>query len=72
MKSVIKENETKKEIKFPCLMIGKDTGFIVLFDKKGHGLVMNHNNFYDIGYYSNAWDMDSFEPFNGTIELSNN
>ena len=70
MKSVIRENH-KKEIEYPCLMIN-NTGLIVFFNKKEHGLTMNHNNYYNIGHYSDVWCMEVFKPFNGTIELSNN
>jgi len=71
MKSVIKEND-KKEIIYPCLMIGEHTGVVVLFEKKGVGMVVNNCPQYGIGHYSNEWVMINFKPFNGTIELSNN
>lgn len=75
MKSVIKENKTEQVNEYPKLMRYKKTNeiFIVLFigDKTGI-VVCDSNNEWGIGYYFKEWVEESFTPFNGTIELSNN
>ena len=48
---------------------------IVLFIEKGRGMVVKADEESDcdmqIGDYSEKWYEDTFEYFNGTIELSN-
>ena len=44
------------------LFTNKDLGTVVYSERKKH----------PIGYYSEAWIMSGFSPFNKTIELSNN
>lgn len=75
MKSVIK-NQEKSKITYPHLGVtswadGKD--IVVLFNTEGHGMVVysNYPN-WKVGEYSMSWAMEAFNPFNGTIELSNN
>jgi len=69
MKIKINNKEQNTEIKFPCLMISKDNG-IVLMTEPEKGTVLN--NFPNpIGYYSEEWYMPNFKPFNGSITLSN-
>lgn len=70
MKSTIKDQTTPSVQKFPCLGIYSD-GDIVLFTSSKRGTLM-HNNSGDtqIGSYSDTWP-ESWEPFLGTIELSN-
>ena len=73
MKSVIKTKEG--EIKYPCLMTAHgDLGtIVVLFTSKHFGTVVySERKELPIGFYTEAWGMSSFKPFDGTIELSNN
>ena len=75
MKSVIKTNDLKGEIKYPCLMTGHSYSgaTVVLFTKKDFGTVVHsESKERPIGYHSEAWIMAYFTPFDGTIELSNN
>ena len=73
MKSVIKTK--KEEIKYPCLMTadGDFGAIVVLFHDECCGTVVySEREFQPIGYYSKAWIMSGFTPFDGTIQLSNN
>jgi hypothetical protein len=65
MKSRIIEKEEKPG--FPCLMILDN--LIVLFADAGRGTVVGGG--ISLGHYSDEWDMDAFEPFHETVELSN-
>ena len=74
MKSVIKTNDLKGEIEYPCLMTADrcSRAIVVLFTKKDSGTVVySEGEEQPIGYYSIAWDMPSFKPFKGTIQLTN-
>lgn len=76
MKSTLIENKEEKEIKYPCLMtaINDEAGkIVVLFTSKNFGTVVySERELYPIGYYTETWATSrSFEPFDGTIELSN-
>lgn len=75
MKSVIKTNDLKGEIKYPCLMTANSYSgaIIVLFTKKDFGTVVySERENQPIGHHSEAWAMSDFTPYNGTIKLSNN
>ena len=75
MRSVIKTNDLKEGIKYPCLMTASDDFgiIVVLFNNQGRGVVMHsEREGQPVGYYSEAWVMPCFEPFNGTIQLTNN
>ena len=75
MKSVIKTNDLKGVIKYPCLMTANSYSgaIVVLFTNKHFGTVVySERKEQPIGYYTAAWDISDFDPFNGTIELSNN
>lgn len=67
MKSKIKE-KVKREPVFPCLMKRAPTGTIVLMIEKGHGIILSGM---DVGYMSYSWIMSDFNPFQGSILLSN-
>lgn len=73
MKSEIRECEVNKDIEYPCLMKGANTGKVVLFHKYEKGTIVNIGRqiMFGLGYYSDDYDMEHFIPFNGTIELSN-
>lgn len=75
MKSVIKTNDLKGEIKYPCLMTAHSHlgAIVVLFKEQNYGTVVySEGRGQPIGYYSEAWGMSGFSPFSGTIELTNN
>ena len=62
-----------KETSFPCIMISEE--HIVLFICNKCGTVIAHpkdsKRGWSIGYYSSVWNMDSFKPLEGSVELSN-
>jgi len=80
MKSILIEKEKDK---YPKLMQIKDgflSGSVVLFTDnkigfvvhaKGIGFVVHGKGRHTIGKQSDYWDMDNFENFTGTLELSN-
>ena len=75
MKSVIKTNDLKGEIKYPMLMTAENQRgkIVVLFTDNNFGTVVySERERQPVGYYSKRWDVSGFFPFNGTIELSNN
>ena len=66
--------ETKtnnQEIEYPFLGISKE-GRIVLFRKFRIGIVIfaPKNDVGSQGYFSETWDMVCFEPFTGSITLT--
>lgn len=74
MKSVIKTNDLKGEIEYPCLMtVDNSSGaIVVLFTKKHCGTVVySERKEQPIGYSSEDWVISDFTPFNGTIQLTN-
>lgn len=69
-----KINEVKKngQPEYPMLMISKnEPKYVVLFTKKNCGMMIQPNKFYERVHYSENWLMAEFEPFTGTITLSN-
>ena len=68
----IKPSETKKEVPFPKLMQGSDTGCIVLMTRSGVGTVL-HGGTHDylIGHYSATWAMSCFEDYNKDFTIRN-
>ena len=69
MQSTINDNTIAT---FPCLMKGTSTNCIVLFIASRKGAVV-HSGYseWSEGYISAEWVMEYFEPFYGTITLSN-
>ena len=75
MKSVIKTNDLVGKRKYPILMTAENQRgkIVVLFTDNNFGTVVySERERQPVGYYSEAWAMAGFTPFNGTIELSNN
>ncbi len=65
--SVITNNRGRAgKICFPFLGISKD-GFVVIFDKSGHGMVVHTDCIYEVGHYSDEWNMSCFDEFNGSL-----
>jgi hypothetical protein len=72
MKSQIVEVGNKKVLGFPKLMQGFSSNVIVLFHKDRKGQVVNGGTgSITLGDYHNEFNMEFFEDFKGTIELSN-
>ena len=69
MKSVIEENKT--QIKYPCLMMSKQTLAVVLFVSPSIGTTVSEGLGSCLGYHTSSWDMNCFEHFHGTVTLSN-
>lgn len=65
--------DKENEIKYPCLMRSKDSGCIVLFTERETGVCLyeGRSNICFIGEHYNKWNVNYFEPFNGTLTLSN-
>lgn len=60
-----------KEGEYPFAMKSKDTDLVVMFTDYAEGVVIKSDGRYLIGAYSECWDVKSFEPFEGTINISN-
>ena len=73
MNSVVKNKKEKEIIKYPCLMINKVYGFVVLMTKYETGTVIANTDkkIWDIGHYSENWNMLEMEPFDELIILEN-
>ena len=77
MKVEVKQNKSEHEQKFPCLMKSSRLKFVIYCTGIGReehllkGIVLNGNGTRGEGYYSDGWDRPSFQPFNGTVTLSN-
>ena len=73
--TLINKEEKAREIKYPCLMITKwDNGdkMVVLFMEEGTGtVVFSTRNGWKLGDRNDSFIMDFFEPFDGTIQLTN-
>ena len=76
MRSTLINNEEKaREIKYPCLMITKwDNGVevVALFTEKHVGtVVFSTYKGWKLGEHADSFNMAYFEPFDGTIQLTN-
>ena len=75
MKIKVKQKKDKTKPEYPKLMqcnFSNDYYMIVLFRKYETGTVVDSNcSEYEIGYYSNNWDMDDFKNFEDKLVLSN-
>lgn len=57
---------------YPCLMEHNTKTHVVLFTSNGVGnVVQTDSNNISLGYHSNAWLMNTFRPYVGTITLEN-
>lgn len=62
----------KENIKYPCLMINYFKSCIVLMTSDGTGTVLWDEIPNWVGRFKEEhWEMDYFEPFTGTLSLSN-
>jgi hypothetical protein len=73
MKVEVKENETEKELQFPCLMIHENGMIIIATEKRKNGyngsVLINVNTTVNVGEHGVFNQM--FKPFKGSITLSN-
>lgn len=49
----------------------REGDLIVLMTAPGHGVVVSDYPVYAIGHVSSDWDTESFDAFDGFVELSN-
>lgn len=74
MKTIVVDNKESKEIEYPWLGVTSD-GLVVLFHDKNCGIVVYKPTDYPcpnkLGDYHATWQMVFFEPFTGTLTLSN-
>lgn len=69
MKSTFVEKSTER---YPCIMRRKDTNTLVLFTKRGAGVVIAvsvPSPEAELGWYTEMWLMEHFEPFHGSVTL---
>jgi hypothetical protein len=76
MKSTVSEKPCESEVKYPCLMKYHKGYGIILFDKESCGTVVDDGHssggrFNHVGYYSETWKMNDYEPFHGSVCLEN-
>lgn len=68
---VNEENRTDVCKEYPKLMKCKNTGAILKFYGPGIGFVINQCQVFNPhDLYSDKWNMDSFEPFYGSITIT--
>lgn len=72
MKIVVKENKKKKgNYIFPFLAKNEERDIIIMFTGACTGIVLVSNDSdYMEGEYSDCWEMNEFQYFHGTIEIS--
>ncbi|MFO0454313.1 MAG: hypothetical protein ACK52I_37645 [Pseudomonadota bacterium] len=77
MGKVISQVDIRKQehnSEFPKLMIGNETGIIVLFNWPSRGTIINIGNGttgLELGDYFTEWKMETFKDFHGTVILNN-
>lgn len=69
MKSVVTSKGVDRS--YPCLMKLKVSWLIVLFNNEKCGVVVSPDENTQTGDYSEHWKINVFEPFHGSITLSN-
>lgn len=61
-----------KTLSYPYLAINNDNNRIVLFTDVRKGIVLYAGDGdRQMGFYSNDWNMDSYEIYTGSVTLSN-
>lgn len=60
------------EINFPKLMIHENNGRIILFLKRGVGVVLDKgNDIIQTGFYSTSWSKKCYIDYNGPLTIQN-
>lgn len=54
-----------KQANYPSFMLNKNKGYVVLFFRYGHGVVVSTQKDYEVNHFSTTWDMDLFTPVEG-------
>ena len=71
----IEEEKMEPISQYPVLMYYRKNDMIVLFTGPQSGVVMNDNDLYNAGYYSDNWgkctNRDIWEKYSGKITLEN-
>lgn len=70
MKSIKSDKKCEPKVKFPCLMVGKVTGVVVLMTGLSEGMVVHAADIHGLGQ-SLKWPMDNFKTYNGSVCLEN-
>ena len=77
MKTIKKENDKKKEMEFPCLMVNPDHGTVILATAANgdtvEGMIIHEDNHEraPIGLFSHVLNGKKFVTFHGQVILSN-
>jgi hypothetical protein len=69
IKSQVNEDERNGNDSPKIMTTGR--GNVVLFTGYSTGMVIKNTIDYQVGWYSQQWNMDDFTDFNGTLTLSN-
>ena len=68
-------NPNNSNYDFPILMMLPEKGMIVMFNGESSGIVVKKGESVtyelSVGVYAEDWDISSFVPFNGVVELTN-
>jgi len=70
MKSTVKPNSNTKLLPYPKLMTD-GRGLIVLMSEHECGTVVVADEYHEVGYHIDAWDIRYFHDFEGSVELQN-
>jgi hypothetical protein len=71
IKTAILTNQNSRSLPYPKLMLS-ESGTIVLMKDSSVGVVLiKGTSTYEIGFYSNTWDITAFTDFNESINLQN-
>jgi hypothetical protein len=77
MGKVVSQVDIRKQehhSEFPKLMIGNETGIIVLFNCYSRGTIINIGNGttgLELGDYFTEWKMETFKDYDGSVILNN-
>jgi hypothetical protein len=66
---VVDKEENLNYVQYPLL--GKSGALIVLFVDRDKGTVIRPNDYYNIGHFSEDWDMSCFKKLEGKVILEN-
>jgi len=70
------KNNNEKKIRLPALMKSKCKDNVIIFvieenENSYLGFALTPSDEFNIGYYSNLWDKNSFEQFEGIVTIRN-
>jgi hypothetical protein len=70
MKITVNEFKARKSLPYPKLMTD-GRGLIVLMSEHECGTVVVADEYHEVGYHIDAWDIRYFHDFEGSVELQN-